>query len=1247
MPLRLPIRLVLVALSLAFALLHAGPLYGTGAALVITILSQLYLPGWLLARAFGKDRVAHPLSRFTWALAAGLGLVICLGGVMRLLQLPVSTNILALHGIMAALAVMKPAPAVEAEQQAWRFERRNLPLYLLVVICCATLLYVSIVRGQIRFNSFPDQTMFASYADWLAHHPESPHVVTRMAGTIVSGGGDVRFRTDGWTYNHAAWVWTSGVPAAQLIWYDLTPLFVWTIPLVIFALAYQLTRRETAAAWSAAALTLAGLMTLDALVYRQNNLAFGQFGLLELNTLRMFSRALMLPLAWFAGLSYLNAPRLRDLLLVFLAGLALAILHPQQIMIFLVSMAATTALWWLAQPTRTRFRQALALAAALAATLILPYVQRASTITAIRYTERVSVSVETVEEDPLYRTPNYVLPLPDLPVIGATYVIQPSVIFYHPLVSGATLLGLIAGVWWRRRLAAQYIFGSTAITLLLLFTPAVTAAFARLTTLQALPGMIFGIPIALIWGLALDAVLCGAGKWLASRRNDRTETSLGRSSTASTIAPVHNSVVIILIASILLLLLEPIPIPASARDQIRASNELQTLRTMHASDQQLLDSLLTHLPADQTSILITPNPVAGYIIESVPGAVVTGGRRGHGNKWAFEGTQRFFGQRAWLYDDIRAPWPDTFDLEFIAEYGVTHIVVEADDTRLPQLLFQPERFALVDTPAGYWVFRVLSPIEPDRTDALYGEMNATYGGEGDQRWDSGVFILNRPANPVPWRTLAATWAENLEQNPDDARARYGLALTDTLMGRDGEALGLWQQLHEAYPQAPTFVEAAAYTLQALGRDDEAVQVLVAAMDNPEPTVQVLAAKALLTPAFFTRLGQEEREQIIGVTQASADTWAQLAVRPALDEQRQRANLFMSAGMLETAADWLDQIPAAEISPQDLTAQASIALAQGDVERALAVLHPAVDPDEMAAARFLHPDRWENNTAAEMYRVLAGEIPLEAEQECPLNGDVFVSPLAMADSRALYVMDVHTEKDEPANALTVCATYGNPRPWSGYDVRTWRIQVVSPDAETHYGVAEVSPVFTDAALTRAAITITLPEDVPPLTPAQVYIEAMYDLSLVLGRVVRDVVLNRPDAAVLPVNAVSADLRFGDTITLHGYTASHDEDGVEVTLYWEASAPPAEDYQVFVHVVDAGGQPLVQGDSGPLDGRYPTSQWRTDTLIEDRHIIPLGDLAAGEYRVLVGLYRLSDSTRLSITPADERVANDSVLVYTFSR
>jgi hypothetical protein len=129
-------------------------------------------------------------------------------------------------------------------------------------------------------------------------------------------------------------------------------------------------------------------------------------------------------------------------------------------------------------------------------------------------------------------------------------------------------------------------------------------------------------------------------------------------------------------------------------------------------------------------------------------------------------------------------------------------------------------------------------------------------------------------------------------------------------------------------------------------------------------------------------------------------------------------------------------------------------------------------------------------------------------------------------------------------------------------------------------------------------------------------------------------------------VPAGLRFGENITLNRYSARQAEESLQVTLYWEAATPPLEDYQVFIHVLDASGQPIAQRDSAPVDNRYPVSQWRTAVLIEDTHTIILDEpLPPGEYRVLVGLYRLTDNTRLPITPADdERVANDTVLVYT---
>jgi hypothetical protein len=139
----------------------------------------------------------------------------------------------------------------------------------------------------------------------------------------------------------------------------------------------------------------------------------------------------------------------------------------------------------------------------------------------------------------------------------------------------------------------------------------------------------------------------------------------------------------------------------------------------------------------------------------------------------------------------------------------------------------------------------------------------------------------------------------------------------------------------------------------------------------------------------------------------------------------------------------------------------------------------------------------------------------------------------------------------------------------------------------------------------------------------------------------VVLNRPDDAPMPADALPVNLQFGESITLRSYTLATADGQIDLTLYWQTDQTLPEDYQVFVHVVDAAGNMLVQADSAPVQNRYPTSQWRTGVTIADRHTLPLAD-AQDEFSVRVGLYRLPDAIRLPVTPSDARVLDDSVVL-----
>jgi len=114
--------------------------------------------------------------------------------------------------------------------------------------------------------------------------------------------------------------------------------------------------------------------------------------------------------------------------------------------------------------------------------------------------------------------------------------------------------------------------------------------------------------------------------------------------------------------------------------------------------------------------------------------------------------------------------------------------------------------------------------------------------------------------------------------------------------------------------------------------------------------------------------------------------------------------------------------------------------------------------------------------------------------------------------------------------------------------------------------------------------------------------------------------RPVSATIPLAA-----RIGEGVQLIGYrldqTTYRPGDTVRATLYWFAEAETRENWKVFVHLTDTSGAAmLAQHDGDPVGGFTPTTRWLAGELIEDTHwiTIPL-DMASGEYRLWVGMYR----------------------------
>jgi hypothetical protein len=110
-------------------------------------------------------------------------------------------------------------------------------------------------------------------------------------------------------------------------------------------------------------------------------------------------------------------------------------------------------------------------------------------------------------------------------------------------------------------------------------------------------------------------------------------------------------------------------------------------------------------------------------------------------------------------------------------------------------------------------------------------------------------------------------------------------------------------------------------------------------------------------------------------------------------------------------------------------------------------------------------------------------------------------------------------------------------------------------------------------------------------------------------------------------------FGDQINLLGFEAgdklSPGTESLEVTLYWEARQPPADDYVVFVHLVNANGDLVGSHDGPPMDRRYPTGAWLPGEVVPDVHLILLDPgIPVGIYRLQVGMYRWPSLERLPV-------------------
>ncbi len=129
-----------------------------------------------------------------------------------------------------------------------------------------------------------------------------------------------------------------------------------------------------------------------------------------------------------------------------------------------------------------------------------------------------------------------------------------------------------------------------------------------------------------------------------------------------------------------------------------------------------------------------------------------------------------------------------------------------------------------------------------------------------------------------------------------------------------------------------------------------------------------------------------------------------------------------------------------------------------------------------------------------------------------------------------------------------------------------------------------------------------------------------------------VASREQENVTPTTAMSKKL--GEAIELQGFDLQRQEQTpgppmLRLKLYWRADGVPKEDYTVFVQLLNSEGHLVAQSDGQPEGGRFPTSYWEPGEKIIDEHDLKLDkSLAPGRYKIITGMYLLSNGKRLTV-------------------
>ena len=140
--------------------------------------------------------------------------------------------------------------------------------------------------------------------------------------------------------------------------------------------------------------------------------------------------------------------------------------------------------------------------------------------------------------------------------------------------------------------------------------------------------------------------------------------------------------------------------------------------------------------------------------------------------------------------------------------------------------------------------------------------------------------------------------------------------------------------------------------------------------------------------------------------------------------------------------------------------------------------------------------------------------------------------------------------------------------------------------------------------------------------------------------------RPAGRVTQLSAMTADVTFGDLLSLSLVGVEQADGTLSAELQWQLNQPVSNDFTVFVHLYDANGQLVSQADGDLLRGLAPFGLWEAGQSLRDFRQLSVP--AGGSYSLGIGVYNRLDGARLPAVDANGNpFTNDVAIIFELSR